>query len=58
MTSAKQAVSFWNSRTGDTYTDESGKTYQIKYELIVVDKGINMEQQGDAKKYSNQRMIN
>ena len=52
--SANQAVSFWNSRTGDTYTDESGKTYQIKYELIVVDKGINMEQKGDAKKYSNQ----
>ena len=52
--SANQAVSFWNSRTGDTYTDESGKTYQIKYELIVVDKGINMDQKGDAKKYSNQ----
>ena len=55
--SAKQAVAFWNKRKGDTYTDESGKTYQIKYELIVADKGVNMEKQSD-KKYSDKNTYN
>ena len=33
--SAKIGISFWNKRTNDTYTDQSGKTFRIKYNLSV-----------------------
>ena len=33
--STSQGISFWNRRTNDTYTDESGRTFNIKYNLTV-----------------------
>ncbi len=58
MTSAKQAVSFWNSRTGDTYTDESGKVYNIKYELSLLELGTTRLKEKSENKTSNTYIVN
>ncbi len=58
MTSAKQAVYFWNSRTGDTYTDESGKVYNIKYELSLLELGTTRLKEKSENKTSNTYIVN
>ncbi len=56
--SAKQAVAFWNKRSEDTYTNESGKTYTIKYILTVANTGVDLEKPKDEKDYKDKNVYN
>lgn len=56
--SAKQAIKFWNKRLGDTYTNESGKIYKIRYILTVANVGADMSKKDPKEKYIDNNVYN